>query len=503
MALQNQYEDQLENIENYIDKFARIDLSELNSFEKEVIDLVTKGEIDKAIAKYEDENLLSKYMTQIQEFKKLDDAQHLVSDALDRSLERRDSIHRTIKHQVDLLRMAGGKSNFDKAMNLMRDVAMSDTTNFVAVFEYATYCRKVDRLSEALYFYNIGLRNAVPNSHEAVQARLGATNVLLRQREYYQVASSVYPILDIINELSKQSGNPNLYIAERIDAKKLLARACTQLKDSINAKKYYTEAVNDCEVLVNMDSSQLILLAETECMASQMYIRAVSNPDEAIAIGKKALEHMLEAYNSNPELYKAKYAFAQNTLASAYRHKRDFQLAEQHFLEADRLYTEAYKKNPEAYKSYLATNKQNMADLYLYKDDEGNYPLIKKALRYIQDSESLFKDLLKNGVESAELSLLYLDINYVKYYFNTGQYDRALKYSNIAIEGIKPYYSKFPTTYKSLYIITLSNHLDILDKLGKHKDAFEVFDRLIEVKPDEKIKEQRDEYKAKYGDLTK
>lgn len=497
-ALKDQYETQLESIDSYIDKFARIDLSELNAFEKEVIDLVSKGEIEQAIAKYEGEDLLTKYMSQIESYNKLDEAQQKIAKALDNSLSRRDSIHKVITHQVALLRMAGGKENFDKAMNLMRDVALSDTTNFVAVYDYASYCQKVGRLDEALKFFNTILNTGVPNSHESVQARIGVSNILLKQKEYFQITQSTRPVIEIIEQLAKKEGNPNLYIDERINAKKTLARACAQLKDTTEAIRYYNEAIEDAKILAEMDPSQIGTLVDVEAMACQMYSRSFNMGDEAMAIGKMALEHAKVFYEQNPDLNRARYAFVVNVVASAYQTKKDYNNAERLFVEAEKLYEEAYKKNPEAYGSYLASNKQNLANLYLLKDKNGAVLNIDKALKPLQEADQLINKLIAEGNGNVISYLMYVHLNYSNYYLNTKMYDKAMEYALLSLGEIEPYFKKYPATYLSLYCTGLEYKLYCLEAEGKYKEAIDTIDQLIEFSKSEKYITLKKEYLNKY-----
>ncbi len=58
--LRNQYEEQLERLDSYIDRFARIDLSELSDEERSIIELVQDGRIEDAIQAYDNLNLLGR-----------------------------------------------------------------------------------------------------------------------------------------------------------------------------------------------------------------------------------------------------------------------------------------------------------------------------------------------------------------------------------------------------------------------------------------------------------
>ena len=90
------YAQQLENLDLYVEKFAHFDLSELSEQEQSIIALVQKGEIDEAIAKYEEMNLLGKYQQQSEEIKKIRTTQDSLTVIRQEKSIARDSLKSTI-----------------------------------------------------------------------------------------------------------------------------------------------------------------------------------------------------------------------------------------------------------------------------------------------------------------------------------------------------------------------------------------------------------------------
>lgn len=105
--LETRYEQQLETLDTYVDKFARIDLSELDDFEKEIIALVQQGEFDEAIARYDDQHLTERLQKGVEEQRKLASDVETVSKAitakeaeaerLERNIEKRDALRARLK----------------------------------------------------------------------------------------------------------------------------------------------------------------------------------------------------------------------------------------------------------------------------------------------------------------------------------------------------------------------------------------------------------------------
>lgn len=79
--MEEAFANKLSDIETYIDKFARIDLSTLDEDEKIIIELVREGKIEEAIARYDDLRLTDKLKQTIDAKRQLQEAHGKVSKA--------------------------------------------------------------------------------------------------------------------------------------------------------------------------------------------------------------------------------------------------------------------------------------------------------------------------------------------------------------------------------------------------------------------------------------
>ncbi len=140
-GLRESYEKQLDNIDSYVDRFSRIDLSEISAVEQEIIDLVQQGEIDKAIEKYEQQNYVDKYATEVAQIKNISSAINQLSDIKESKEQSRDSILAAIDRQIETLKLAGGKENFDKIGTILKNLAESDINNTLVYWKYIEYLR--------------------------------------------------------------------------------------------------------------------------------------------------------------------------------------------------------------------------------------------------------------------------------------------------------------------------------------------------------------------------
>lgn len=112
-ALEKDYNDQLDNLDNYIDRFARIDLSEISEEEQQIIDLVQQGNIDEAIRKYEELDLLSKYQKQSEELLSVRSTQHDLQQLSIQKGAARDSLLNVLNQQIQLYEEQGLQQKAD------------------------------------------------------------------------------------------------------------------------------------------------------------------------------------------------------------------------------------------------------------------------------------------------------------------------------------------------------------------------------------------------------
>lgn len=116
-ALDKQYNEQLDNLENYVERFARIDLSEISEEEQQIIDLVQQGEIDEAIRRYEALDLLTKYQQQSAEIQSVRNTRTELQQLGEQKSEARDSLIEVLRQQIKLYQQLGDQQKADSLRN--------------------------------------------------------------------------------------------------------------------------------------------------------------------------------------------------------------------------------------------------------------------------------------------------------------------------------------------------------------------------------------------------
>lgn len=120
--IERQYNEQLDNLENYVDRFARIDLSEISEEEQKVIEFVEQGNFEEAIRLYEEMNLLSKYQQQSQNIQQIRSTSADLQQLSQQKAEMRDSLLQALSQQIRLYEQQGELQKADSLLHAIEEL---------------------------------------------------------------------------------------------------------------------------------------------------------------------------------------------------------------------------------------------------------------------------------------------------------------------------------------------------------------------------------------------
>ncbi len=149
-ALEEEYEEKLTKLETYIDKFARIDLSDLDQDEQQIIDLVQAGDFEQALNLYDRQDLANRLVQSRADRQKLADAQQQLTLAQQQKTRENQRLRESIERQILLLRMAGGEENRLKVHEILHQTYLADTTHIETLRDYVRSLMEYDQQEEAI-----------------------------------------------------------------------------------------------------------------------------------------------------------------------------------------------------------------------------------------------------------------------------------------------------------------------------------------------------------------
>lgn len=157
-ALEAQYNQQLDNLDNYVDRFARIDLETLSEDQRAIVALIQQGRFEEAIAAYEEADYLSQYKRENEELLRAQAAARQLETVVEQKVRNKEQLYQAIRNQVNAYALAGGFDNQNKIRELLKAAVEADTTNVSAAHDYFEYLNLQLLTDEVEAFFPFMLR---------------------------------------------------------------------------------------------------------------------------------------------------------------------------------------------------------------------------------------------------------------------------------------------------------------------------------------------------------
>ena len=450
--LEQEYGRQLENLDNYVDRFARIDLSEISPVEQEIIELVQAGKIDEAIAKYEELNAKAKLLDGISKRKEVGEAISTLTE-VDRNLAAdNDTLYAVVERQIQTLQLGGAENN-DKIRRLYCDIADADTTNIGWLIDTGNFLYEYAADHQAaLGYFHKALASAEaqhgPQSEEVAKVLNNLGVVCNELGEFSKALDHLQRALDIrlavlgeennltattynnIGNTYLDSGDPNKaleYFQKALDINQKvldsddpalavsyndLGNVFYSLGDYGKALEYLEKAL---EIQTKIYSGGHLHTAATLNNIGMLlsdkgdYQTALDNYFKALAIQEKIVGP------GHPDI-----AISYNNIGSVYYYTGDFSKALEYFRKALDIRVAAFgEKHPSVGESYSNTG-VTLTQL-------GNNDAARENL---EKSLEIYKDVFGNDNEA--ISVTY--INLADLSSNLGDFQKALEYQQKALE---------------------------------------------------------------------
>lgn len=394
--LKDEYERQLEDLDNYIDRFARIDLSELSKQEASIIVCVQKGDMDEAISLYERQSFINHYKQECDAITELKNARQILQAKKRQKLLARDSVYASILRQVNTYMLAGGMENIEKGKTLLRECALADTTYLDALWEYAYFLDNQNEYEEAVRYYNMYVGQCTDKlSLTSLYNNLGA--IYVKKEEYSK--AEYYFKTNLANSQQLYAQDKESYWSLTLRDLHNLGTLYDDWEKADSSALYYSRAFTVYEQLADSltddelaDKSMLYNNYGAFCFKQKKLEEAALNYQRAVEIREK-----LYAQNNNQ--YRPILAMTLHNIGALWHEKGDYDAACKYYLESLRMRKIMVESNPRAYKEDLNTSRTNMIGLVTevnnlagqYVDEEkykDAYPLYVTA-------EKLYEELCK------------------------------------------------------------------------------------------------------------
>jgi len=408
--LRENYEKQLDNLENYIDKFSRVDLSEISETEQQIIELVQQGKIDEAIAKYENLNLIDKYKKESENILEISNTIDRLADLKLEKNQSRDSLLAKIERHIDVLTLAGGQASLKKAANMYTEVADIDTTNITWQIKTSMF------LAKSLSDYKGALVYALRALNQS--ANVNGKNDQITGTAYSNCGTIMYLLgkYDSAQDYTERA----LHIQENLESQNFddISTLYYNWGNIYSQQGNYEKALDkynqSIKILSDNNIVDSIHISFTYNSIGTVY-EELGNHEEAFKYVKKALDIRLKHCPEDKRLIASSF----DNLGFMYRKLGQYNSALQYSLRALEMAIELYgPEHIEVAKSY-----ESIASIY------GELGDFEKAMDYYNKAMDIEQKIYEIHPNIAELYN-----NMAVIYNSTGYHDKALELYQKALD---------------------------------------------------------------------
>lgn len=503
IRLQEEYDRQLNNLDNYIDRFARIDLSELNKNEQEIIALVQAGEIETAIARYEEMDLIGKFEQLSKETKEIERAQAKLNKKLSQHDAAAKEILFQIQRQVYAYALLGGSQNYKKILALVDGIIHTASDAWMKLaFVHFLQNKDQIRLYESCNF------DEIDDIHIELKFREGyGISLLLNGR-----IEDAQKQAEIVIERATQQNDIEFIIAGKsllaatysedfqddkagVIYKELLGliesadhsvdlaqqakiyEMCAGYYQNIDINLFLKYNQNSYKLRKQIYESSPTLANERKYINSSiaygLAMRVVGDYDGCIKAIEKVMPHFKELQAQYFSLKEIEYEIsAYRTLAECYYYKHDYINCEQMFLAAIKLMEQqrAYISDAQVTSIY-----NNLGFLYY---SLGNFEKSEQA--YLSSLENAA--LLGNEVTFLTLNAIFRpQINIAVLYLDKNDYEKAKNYGYQGLNNCEILYMNYPEMFVSEYLLILKTLAKVEFQLGQYDQALALIEKAVPV----------------------
>lgn len=457
IALRENYEKQLDNLENYVDRFSRIDLSELSAVEQEIIALVQAGKIDEAIDKYEQQNYLDKYKQEVNDIKEVSSAIDQLSEVKASKEQSRDALLASIDRQIETLKLAGGKENFDRIKILLHDIAYADTCNMDNMVNYIDFLNNQNKQLVALS--EIKKVNQNMMSPEQKFRFLVLKGGIYKNNSDLSNSLKTYKECDSIAQLQ----NDSIKIAI---TKHNIGTLLYEKGDYTNAEALLHQAREIRENLIKNtpDNKDLQFQLSTTYSSIALVYESIRDIEKAITFYHKAIDLQTALYNSNKSRFGMMLANSYNNIANTYQRVMDLENADKYYLKSLEIYSYLYDVNPTSTALRYANTLGNYAALLIaLKNFDESKTNTLKAIEIYDNIGKIAPNAVMEPLARAHVNLANLYINIHQFEEASNELKKALQiFEELSKNGDKKYTYEIGTT-RCNYAVLLLN-LGLLDE---------------------------------------
>lgn len=515
--LSNWYDEQLSNLDNYVDRFARIDLNVLDKEERLIIELVKEGKLDEAIAKYNKNKLVDLFESESKEKELLSEAVRTLGNLKREKETSILGIWAKIQRMLDTYILKGGKDSYVIISDILERVAKADTSNLYILSKCITYAGNINHVQLQKSLYELCDITSIEDEYYRNILSLGYSNTLVILGEYetaipyvknviasaekennvelifqgishlltiYEFTLQVDKFIETFNELLEYANDESKYsmISDyfKSNLHQDIASHYDKIGDYVNSNK---------QLNISYDITRNIYLADPDIKNLRDYVNAavslgvsynnIGDVENCIRLLKEVKALIEDAGMSQHPNFIYEYYVSLKHIGISYFGSGDYVDCEEYFRTA------------------LSLIETTPGDLFIIEektDMYNNLGYLYYSTGQFEKSEQMYKTALDICYEpylqnpnKYILHIYYVQINMSSLYLAIGDNENTIRYGKDALASCELIYSVYPDMIADNYVLTLRNMAQAAANMGDADYASELLEKALLIKPGDSV----------------
>lgn len=431
---EQRYQQATESMQQNAELVARIDESELEGNQAKILELASQGKLDEAVELIMQDSTAILLERVAKKRNYSSEQRQLYEQKEAEAKSEIEALIANLKNNIKVLKLAGGKENYDKCGEYWQLIVAADTTNLDNTWACASFFHRQGELQLAERYFLSAIR---------IARELSVSKPTMYNIELAKMCSELSLIYTLLNRYEEAEKYSNEAVAKCKESEMSGGEECkielsTALfalaqiqeyyyKDYKATVNLYNQAIGIMKEIAKSKPEYIAYLAELYWHLSDLYSEIGENAKSVESI-RQALSKTIECeqYYPNSNMYKSLHA--QIMLALVRNDQSiDADKASEYLEQALGIYEKLSQSNPKAYNSEYAEVLCEVGEYYQKSGTE--------ALKYYIQAVEIYRDINESQPEIGNRLMVARKMKIVgDLYMSVEKYDSANQYYTSVLE---------------------------------------------------------------------
>lgn len=221
-AIIEKYELKLDDVDQYIDRLVRVDITRVTKNESDAFKAFADGDLDQALALFEEEDLIAQYRKTYTVLENVKEAHQKVDEERDSQRQQQKDIQYFLKTQITMLEMEGSEKSMRKAKDLLEQLLELDPFGEYQGKEYIMISIAMKDFEYVKAFIRTHLEDPDLSLDLRCRLAINLATAFYEEKKFEDVLQLLKPFESVMDEICNRRSDEPLYIYLPVLARQMM-----------------------------------------------------------------------------------------------------------------------------------------------------------------------------------------------------------------------------------------------------------------------------------------